>query len=59
MEADTPATRRDETSNAAIPPVWGGRPRVLSRQARGECGADLRNELVRMIEVVLLTPGPG
>ena len=25
---------------------------VISRQARGECAADLHNELVRMIEVV-------
>lgn len=27
-------------------------PRLISRQARGECAADLRNELVRMVEVV-------
>ena len=33
-------------------PVWGGMPRLISRQARGECAADLRNELVRMVEVV-------
>ena len=38
--------------------AWRKSPRrldsshVVSPQARGECGADLRNELVRMIEVV-------
>ena len=48
---DTPATRRDGTSNAAKP-RWVDSPHVVSPQARVERRADLRNKLVRMIEVV-------
>ena len=48
---DTPATRRGGTSNAAKP-RWVDSPHVVSPQARVERRVDLRNKLVRMIEIV-------
>ena len=49
---DTPATRRWKASHGANPPRRLDSSHVVSPQARCERRADLRNELVWMLQIV-------
>ena len=49
---DTPATRRWKASHGANPPRWVDSSHVVSPQACGKRRADLRNELVWMLQIM-------